>query len=112
MSGDETKDGEAVEALCRRLVRFPDPSCMGGVKKGEGRKGLVNNWTPKRTHGCIPAVNVDEGKRECQVGVSCEYFLCECIVWTHGFKFQCGMMNLYLWLCNEQLLNYGYFITT
>ena len=42
-----------VEALCRRLVRFPDPSCMGGAKKGEGRKGLVNNWTPTWTQAAF-----------------------------------------------------------
>jgi len=30
----------------------------------------VNNSTPTQIHGCIPAVSVDEGKHECQVGVS------------------------------------------
>ena len=49
-----------------RLVWFPDPSCHDGQgEKGDGRKGLVNNLTPTRIYGCIPAVNVDEGKREC-----------------------------------------------
>ena len=52
------------------VVWFPDPSCMGGAR--EGRKGLVNNSTPTWIHGCIPAVSVDEGKHECQVGVSRE----------------------------------------
>ena len=37
-----------------------------------GEKGLVNNSTLMQIHGCIPAVSVDEGKRECQVGVSHE----------------------------------------
>ena len=53
-----------------KLVWFPDPSCMGGTR--EGRKGLVNNSTPTRITGCIPAVSVDEGKSQCQVGVSRE----------------------------------------
>ena len=48
------------------------PSLYGWGEKGEGRKGLVNNSTPTRIHGSIPAVSVDEGKRECQVGVSRE----------------------------------------
>ena len=87
-----------------RVSLVPRPFLYGRGERGEGRKGLVNNSTPTRIHGCIPAVSVDEGKRECQVGVSCEYFLCECVVWTHGFTFQCGMINLYLWLRNEQLL--------
>ena len=56
---------------CVVLVWFPDPSCVGGVREGR-RKGLVNNSTPTRIHGCIPAVSVDEGKRECKVGVSRE----------------------------------------
>ena len=43
----------------------------GQGEKGE-RKGLVNNLTPTRIHSCIPAVSVDEGKHESQVGVSCE----------------------------------------
>ena len=50
----------------------PRPFVYGRDEKGEGRKGLVNNLTPMRIHGCIPAVSVDEGKRECQVGVSRE----------------------------------------
>ena len=54
----------------RGVVWFPDPSCMGGAR--EGRKGLVNNSTLMRMHGCIPAFSVDEGKRKCQVGVSRE----------------------------------------
>ena len=53
-----------------KLVWFPDPSCMGGAR--EGRKGLVNNSTPTRIHGYIPAVSIDEGKRKYQVGVSRE----------------------------------------
>ena len=48
----------------------PRPFLMGGVRTERGRKGLVNNSTPTRIHGCIPAVSVDEGKRECQVGAS------------------------------------------
>ena len=50
----------------------PRPFLYGRGERGEGRKGLVNNSTPTRIHGCIPAVSVDEGKRECQVGVSRE----------------------------------------
>ena len=50
----------------------PRPFLYGRGEKGEGRKGLVNNSTPTQIHGCIPAVSVDEGKRECQVGVSRE----------------------------------------
>ena len=69
----------------------PRPFLYGQGDKGEGRKGLVNNSTPSRIYGCIPAVSVDEGKRECQVGVSHEY---ECVVWTHGFTFKCGTINL------------------
>ena len=38
----------------------------GQGKRGEGRKGLVNNSTLMQIHSCIPAVSVDEGKRECQ----------------------------------------------
>ena len=53
------------------LVWFLDPSYVGGARE-EGRKGLVNNSTLMQIHGCIPAVSVDEGKCECQVGVSCE----------------------------------------
>ena len=48
----------------------------------------MNNSTAMRIHGCIPAVSVDEGKRECQVGVSREQILCECVVLTHGFTFK------------------------
>ena len=50
----------------------PRPFLCGRGEREEGRKGLVNNSTLTRIHGCIPAVNVDEGKRECQVGVSRE----------------------------------------
>ena len=50
----------------------PRPFLYGRGESGEGRKGLVNNSTPTQIHGCIPAVSVDEGKRECQVGVSRE----------------------------------------
>ena len=50
----------------------PRPFLYGRGERGEGRKGLVNNSTPTRIHGYIPAVSVDEGKRECQVGVSRE----------------------------------------
>ena len=50
----------------------PRPFLYGRGERGERRKGLVNNSTPTRIHGCIPAVSVDEGKRECQVGVSRE----------------------------------------
>jgi len=32
----------------------------------------MDNLTLTQIHGCIPAVTVDEGKRECQVGVSRE----------------------------------------
>ena len=45
------------------------PVWAGRVGRG---KGLMNNWTLMWIHGCIPAVSVDEGKRECQVGVSRE----------------------------------------
>ena len=47
----------------------PRPFLCGQGERGEGRE---NNSTPTRIHSCIPAVSVDEGKRECQVGVSCE----------------------------------------
>ena len=50
----------------------PRPFLHGWGERGEGRKGLVNNSTLTRIHGCIPAVSVDEGKHECQVGVSRE----------------------------------------
>jgi len=43
---------------------------FNSCKATNARKGLVNNSTLTRIHGCIPAVSVDEGKRECQVGVS------------------------------------------
>ena len=44
----------------------------GWVEKGE-RKGLVNNLTlTGQIHGCIPAISVDDGKCERQVGVSRE----------------------------------------
>ena len=43
----------------------------GMFAKGD-LQGHRNNSTPTRIHGCIPAVSVDEGKRECQVGVSRE----------------------------------------
>ena len=56
--------------LYRSLV--PRPFLCGRGERKEGRKGLVNNSTLTRIHGCIPAVSVDEGKRECQVGVSRE----------------------------------------
>ena len=71
----------------------PRPFLNGRDEKGEGRKGLMNNLTPTRIHGCIPAVSV-EGKHECQVGVSREYILCECVVWTCAFTFKCGTINL------------------
>ena len=51
---------------------IPRPFLVGGVKKGRGRKGLVDNLTLTPIHGCIPAVSVDEGKREFQVGMSRE----------------------------------------
>ena len=54
------------------VTLVPRPFLYGRGEKGEGRKGLVNNSTPTRIHGCIPAVSVDEGKRGCQVGVSRE----------------------------------------
>ena len=47
----------------------PRPFLYGRDERG---KGLVNNSTPTQIHGCISAVSVDEGKRECQVGVSYE----------------------------------------
>ena len=50
----------------------PRPFLFGRGERWEKRKGLVNNSTLTRIHGCIPAVSVDEGKRECQVGVSRE----------------------------------------
>ena len=50
----------------------PRPFLVGGVRKGKGRKGPVNNLTLTQIYGCIPAVSVDEGKRECQVGMSRE----------------------------------------
>ena len=50
----------------------PRPFLCGRGEREEGRKGLVNNSTLTRIHGCIPAVSVDEGKHECQVGVSRE----------------------------------------
>ena len=50
----------------------PRPFLCGRGEREKGRKGLVNNSTLTRIHGCIPAVSVDEGKRECQVGVSRE----------------------------------------
>ena len=53
-------------------VLVPRAFLYGRGERGEGRKGLVNNSTPTRIHGCIPAVSVDEEKRECQVGVSRE----------------------------------------
>ena len=40
-----------------------------GRERG-GKEGSVNNSTLTRVNGCIPAFSVDEGKRECQVGVS------------------------------------------
>ena len=57
----------ALELFEASLV--PRPFLYG---RGERGKGLVNNSTPTRIHGCIPAVSVDEGKRECKVGVSRE----------------------------------------
>ena len=63
---------------CRMIEKHLEPSLVprpflhGRGEKGEGRKGLVNNSTPTRIHGCIPAVSIDKGKRECQVGVSRE----------------------------------------
>ena len=50
----------------------PRPFLYGRGEKGEGSQGLVNNSTPMRIHGCIPAISVGEGKCECQVGVSRE----------------------------------------
>ena len=50
----------------------PRPFLYGRGERRERRKGLVNNSTPTRIHGYIPAVSVDEGKRGCQVGVSRE----------------------------------------
>ena len=44
----------------------PRPFLVVGEKKRR-RKGLVNNSTLMWIHGCIPAVSVDEGKRECQL---------------------------------------------
>ena len=70
------------------------PFLYGRGEKGEGRKGLANNSTPTRIHSCIPVVSVDKGKCECQVGVSREYILCECVVWTYGFTFKCGTIKL------------------
>ena len=57
---------------CVRVVWFPDPSYVGGAREGRGRKGLVNNLIPMQIHDCFPAVSIDEGKCECQVGVSRE----------------------------------------
>ena len=48
----------------------PRPYLYGRGEREEGRKSLVNNSTPTRIHGCIPAVSVNEGKRKTQVGVS------------------------------------------
>ena len=64
---------------------------MSGVRKGRGRKGLVNNSTLMRIHGCILAVSVDEGKHECLVGVSHEKILCE---WTCGFTFNDKLVSI------------------
>ena len=61
-----------VSVCVLQLSLVPRPFLYGRGEKGEGKKGLVNNSTPTRIHGCIPAVSVDEGKRECQVGVSRE----------------------------------------
>ena len=61
--------------IARRAPRaslVPRPFLCGRGERGEGRKSLVNNSTPTRIHGCIPAVSVDEGKCVCQVGVSRE----------------------------------------
>ena len=89
-------------SLILQCSLVPRPFLYGWGEKSKGRKGLVNNSTPTWIHSCIPAVRVDEGKRECQVGVSREYILCECVVWTHGFTFKCGMINLckHSWLRN------------
>ena len=68
------------KALCRsRLGRnmpigsqtFP---VWAGRERGSGGwgGGGRNNSTLTRIHGCIPAVSVDEGKCECQIGVSRE----------------------------------------
>ena len=49
----ETKKYSAAETGIKEVVWFPDPSCMGGARKG--RKGLVNNSTPTadpRLHSC------------------------------------------------------------
>ena len=69
------------QPLCRRhsgqyqasstCSLVPRPFLCGRGEK-EGRKGLVNNSTLTRIHGCIPAISVDEGKHECQGGMSCE----------------------------------------
>ena len=64
--------GEFPSSACMLAPRVPRPFLCGRGERGEGRKGLVNNSTPTRIHGCIPAVSVDEGKHECQVGVSRE----------------------------------------
>ena len=59
-------------AVCNKTSLVPRPFLCGRGERGEGRKGLVNNSTLTRIHGCIPAVSVDEGKRDCQVGASRE----------------------------------------
>ena len=57
--------------MCIVMVTVRPSLVLSGQGENEKRKkGLVNNSTLTQIQGCIPAVSIDEGKR--QVGVSRE----------------------------------------